>query len=157
MVFQSKLSTFSCDIAYSDSPATPRGFRSLDEVADADNLAVSDGGDDRKPKLGGRTAPLPDPRDAGVRDDDIAGLREVLRLRVELIELSAQRVEELTDARMASIELAADELARRHPLDLGVERPEKGVPVASTERLEGVAYDLHVLLRHRSRSISLWP
>jgi hypothetical protein len=70
-------------------PGGFQGFRSLDEVADADNLAVSDGGDDRKPKLGGRTAPLPDPRDAGVRDDDIAGLREVLGLRVELIELSA--------------------------------------------------------------------
>ena len=46
---------------------------------------------------------------------------------------------------------------RRVPLDLGVEYLDQGLDVSAVTRLEAAPHDLHVLLRHRPRSISLWP
>ena len=50
-----------------------------------------------------------------------------------------------------------DRYEARVELQAGIAKREEGIEVASIEGVEGGPGKLHVLLRHRPRSISLWP
>ena len=87
----------------------------------------------------------------------IRRLDEFERLYASLAPRIGEFLEAVDDrGRAAAVQRHIRKMSRRVKVQLGLRRPEfrRRIPVALTERVERLAHDLHVLLRHRPRSIS---
>jgi hypothetical protein len=91
-----------------------------------------------------------------VRSDHhpITGVHELLRLKPKVLKRLVQPLPEAPDFLRASTGLCGKD-RREQPLDLGVKGLNGSVEIAPVVRLDALPHDLHVLRRHRPRSISL--
>ena len=123
------------------------GFGVACEVAEAKNPAVSKCGQLRDLSAEVQSG---DPARSGEfaqRQDRIAEVADVVISSLQL-KVDFEALPKPPDSGVPS-----KLLQERGPLDLGVEVPDPRVAVVAIPRFEGRSYDLHVLLRHRPRSI----
>ena len=80
----------------------------------------------------------------------IAEVSELGVVRADLLEALKQVVEVTSQACVTAIDPVLDHARhRRHPLALRVPELDHRIELFTLERFEGLAHDLHVLLRHR--------
>ena len=87
-------------------------------------------------------------------DHLLATVNDLLDIKDDLLPACAELLPELRDAIVSVIgRFEAGKSAGCMPLHLGMERFQPGIKVASVPRYKGGSHDLHILLRHRRRSI----
>jgi hypothetical protein len=90
-------------------------------------------------------------------EDGVAEVSNLLNTRLKLLEGGVHIRPPLPEALVTVVGLVALNLRReRVPLGLGVRDLQHRLDVAPVVTLEGLMEKLHVLLRHRPRSIALW-
>ena len=141
-------STFSCDIAYSDSPTASRASASA-KYASIDDPPIAARDDLRSRSIGSRSAAQP----------SLAGRQHDGRLRASRtsLDLDASVFQGSVIARSGGTPSRPETRLSRSRASARTRRPgrqsRKRLQVTGVARLDRSSDDLHVLLRHRPRSI----